>query len=183
MTKYSETIFDIAADNYGIITSSEARAAGVTNKELVQYARRGRLERMGQGVYRLTQRIPEENDSYALAVALVGRGAFLYGEAVLGMLKLCPVNPSYMHVAATRRIRKNLPSYIRVVDARGYRPTSYDGIPSQNVADAIRSCKDTMLPERLFAAARRAFSESYFDTDERDRLLEELGIPYERTEQ
>lgn len=176
MTKYNETIFEIAADNYGIITSSEARAAGITNKELVQYARRGRLERMGQGVYRLAQRVPEENDSYALAVALVGEGSFLYGEAVLGMLKLCPVNPSFIHVAVTRRIRKSLPGYLRVVDGRGHQATLYNGIPSQNVAGAIRSCKDTMLPERLLEAVRRAFAEGYLDEGERDRLLEELGV-------
>ena len=35
MTKY-EDIFDIAADNHGLITSAQAREAGITNNELVQ---------------------------------------------------------------------------------------------------------------------------------------------------
>lgn len=32
MTKY-EDIFDIAADNHGLITSAQAREAGITNNE------------------------------------------------------------------------------------------------------------------------------------------------------
>lgn len=175
MTKFADTLYDIAADNYGIITSSKAREAGITNNELVQYAKRGRLERVGQGVYRLAQRIPEKNDAYALAVALAGPDSFLYGEAVLGMLALCPVNPAYLHVATPRRTRKALPGYIRIVNVHDQRTTCYDGIPSQNVADAIRSCKSTMLPERLTMATEHAFLEGYIGEKERDQLLEELG--------
>ena len=77
MTKFND-IYEIASDNYGLITSAQAREVGISNKELVQYAIRGKIERVGQGVYRLVQRIPEPNDGYALAVALVGPGAFLY---------------------------------------------------------------------------------------------------------
>ena len=100
MTKYDGIIYEIAAGNFGLVTSAEAREAGVTNNELVQYARRGRIERVGQGVYRLARRVPEPNDAYALAIALVGPGAYLYGEAVLGMLGLCPTNPAYLQCLA-----------------------------------------------------------------------------------
>ena len=71
MTKYDD-IYDIAIDNYGFITSEQARGVGVTNNELVQYAKRGTLERVGQGVYRLSRHISSPFDTYALAVALAG---------------------------------------------------------------------------------------------------------------
>jgi len=174
MTKYNDIIYEIAADNFGLITSSEAREAGVTNNELVQYARRGRIERVGQGVYRLVQRIPEPNDAYALAVALVGPGAYLYGEAVLGMLGLCPTNPAYIHVATPRRTRRTLPGYLRVVHTPGIGACAvYDGIPCQRVAEAIRASSH-VLPERLADAADRAREEGYLTRAEHDAIMEEL---------
>ncbi|NHM16148.1 hypothetical protein GMI69_05665 [Eggerthellaceae bacterium zg-887] len=177
MTKYDDIIYEIASDNFGLITSAEAREAGVTNMELVQYARRGRLERIGQGLYRLAQRIPEANDSYAVAVALVGPEAYLYGEGVLGMLGLCPVNPAYVPVAATKRVRRQLPSYIRVVNpGEGDAVEVYDGIRSQSVADAIRSCMATILPDRLLGAAEAAFAEGYINEDERKALVADLEV-------
>ena len=89
MTKY-EDIFDIAADNHGLITSAQAREAGITNNELVQYAKRGRVTKVGHGLYQLTQWIPEQNDAYAWAVMSVGPDAVLYGESVINSPPLPP---------------------------------------------------------------------------------------------
>ncbi|WP_165046318.1 type IV toxin-antitoxin system AbiEi family antitoxin domain-containing protein [Adlercreutzia sp. ZJ138] len=177
MTKYDDIIYDIASDNFGLITSAEAREAGVSNMELVQYARRGRLERIGQGLYRLTRRTPEANDSYAAAVALVGPEAYLYGEGVLGMLELCPVNPAYIPVATPKRVRKQLPSYIRVVNPREEDAVeTYDGIRSQSVAAAIRSCLPTVLPDRLTSAVETAFAEGYINESEKKALAADLEV-------
>ena len=174
MTKFENIIYGIAAGNFGIVTSAEARAAGVTNNELVQYARRGRIERVGQGVYRLALRIPEPNDAYALAVALVGPGAYLYGEAVLGMLGLCPTNPAYIHVATPNRVRRALPGYVRLVRTPSEEAgATYDGIPCQRAADAIRAASH-MPPERLADAADRGREEGYITRAEHGELVAEL---------
>ena len=176
MTKFDD-IYEIAADNFGLITSAEAREVGVSNNELVQYAKRGKIERVGQGVYRLVRRVPESNDAYALAVALVGPGAYLYGEAVLGMLGLCPTNPAYLHVATSNRVRRSLPEYIRVIRTPGASAGAvYDGVPCQRVADAIRSAKGHMLPDRLADAAARGREEGYITRAEADALAVELGV-------
>ena len=50
MTKF-EYIYEIAADNHGLITSAQAREAGISNNELVQYAKRGRIAKVGHGIY------------------------------------------------------------------------------------------------------------------------------------
>lgn len=55
----------------------------MSNNELVQYARRGSLVRVGQGVWCLARQVPTESDPRVLAVKLVGPGAYLFGEAVI----------------------------------------------------------------------------------------------------
>jgi predicted transcriptional regulator of viral defense system len=175
MTKYNEIIYEIASDKFGLITSNEAQEAGVSNNELVQYACRGRLERLGYGLYRLTQRTPEANDSYAVAVALVDSEAYLYGEGVLGLLNLCPVNPATIPVATAKRVRKKLPPYIRLINTkRDHEVKLYDGIPSQSVAEAIQACMLTVIPERLVSATKLALAEGYITKKEHDKLLKEL---------
>ena len=172
MSKFDSIIFDIAANNYGLITSAQARNAGIGNQEMVQYARRGRIERVGHGVYRLTQRIPEQNDPYALAVALVGPDSYLFGEAVLGLLGLCPVNPAYLHVATPKRTRRSLPNYIRVVHTPGKQKEAvYEGIPCQHVVGAISAARKHMLPERLADATVRAREEGYITKREAETLM------------
>ena len=54
MTTYQK-IFDEAIENYGLITTSMARKMGIAPGALVDLAYRGRLTRLGQGVYQLVQ--------------------------------------------------------------------------------------------------------------------------------
>ena len=41
-------------DDFGLITSAESRELGISNAELVQQARRGKLVRVARGVYRMS---------------------------------------------------------------------------------------------------------------------------------
>lgn len=175
MTKFDD-IYEAAADNHGLITSAQAKELGVSNNELVQYARRGRVEKVGHGLYRLVRWVPEDNDPYAWAVATVGPDAVLCGESVIAMLALAPTNPSHMFVATPRRVRKKLPAGLVVVHIEGITPTAvYDGIPCQSAAEAIRHCGATMLPERLAAAADEARRQGYINRADYQKLKEELG--------
>ena len=70
MTHFDD-IYEIAADNYGLVTFAEAREAGATGGELGRWVAQGRLERRGRGTYRLVRRTPTPYDRYAEAVALV----------------------------------------------------------------------------------------------------------------
>lgn len=174
MTKYDD-IYELAADNYGLITSAQARTIDITNNELVQYARRGKVERIGQGLYKLVQYIPTPYDSYAEAVALVGPDAYLYGESVIAMHELAPTNPNYVYVATPNRVRRKLPPYMKVFRiVEGEKTTLYEGIPSQTVADAIRSCRGKIMDERLRDATLMARARGYLTRAEEQELLEEL---------
>jgi hypothetical protein len=148
---YYDDIYECAADNYGLITSFNARDIGIPNVELVKLAHRGRLIRIGHGVYRVAHYIPTPLDKYAEAVALVGRDAYVFGESVLSMHGLALVNPSVMSIATTKMVRKKLPMYIRCVlrNEDADRIVRYEGIPAQSVLDSILMCKTTLMKERL----------------------------------
>lgn len=175
MTKF-EDIFEIAADNHGLITSAQARQAGISNKELVQYARRGRISKVGHGLYQLSRWVPENNDTYAWAVATAGPDALLYGESVIAMLELAPTNPNRIFVATPHRTRRKLPENLVIRQVKGITPNAiYDGIPCQNAYDAITTCEGRMLPERLMAASDEARKRGLINEHEYRHLKKRLG--------
>lgn len=173
---YYDQIYEIAVDNYYLISTQDAADAGIPPVELPKLAQRGRLENVAHGLYRLTRRVPHPNDAYATAVARVGRGAFLFGESVIAMLGLAPTNPAYICVATPHRTRRRLPPSIRLrKPVEGEVSTVYDGIPSQGVLGAIRSASETMMDDRLQEAAERACEEGYLSRGEYASLTEEMG--------
>ena len=171
-----DDIYDIAADGYGIITAAQAREAGAAPRELTRWCADGRLLRRGHGVYKLARWVPTPYDAYAEAVALVGGGAYLHGESVLAMHGLALVDPRAIEVATPKRVRRRLPSWVEpVIAPKGERATSYEGIPSQRVADAIESCAGSVMPARLLEAAKQARGEGLVTAGEYERLERELA--------
>jgi predicted transcriptional regulator of viral defense system len=171
---YYDDIYEIAVDNYGLVTSAEAKELGVSDQDMNMLTKRGRLEKRGHGVYKLTRYVPTPYDAYAEAVVLVGSHAHLYGESVIAMLELAPTNPSRVFVATPTRIRKQLPEYI-VLSKADDAVTHYEGIPSQSAYDAIRACRKTMMPERLEDATREAERQGYITNRQATELLKELA--------
>ena len=173
---YYDDIYELAVDNHGLITTEMAREVGIPAVELAKLAHRGRLENVSRGLYRLARFVPTENDSYAEAVARLGSDAYLFGESVIAMLGLTPTNPSYICVATPHRTRRKLPAYIRTKKpGEGDEVTSYDGIPSQDVAMAVRSAKATMMDERLRDAAEEARRQGYLRHDDYEGLKKDMG--------
>ncbi len=174
MTHFDD-IYEIAADNYGLVTTAQAEEVGATRSELARWTKLGKLDRRGRGLYRILQWVPTEYDRYAEAVALVGEGAFLAGDAVLSMHGLALVNPAKITVATPNRIRKALPEWVNVVPAKDAERTMYEGIPSQSVYDALVACKGCVMSERLLDAARDAKERGLVRSDEYVRLRRELS--------
>lgn len=52
---------------------------------------------------------------------------------------------------------------------KGKRTTSYEGIPSQCVADAIECCTGSAMPARLLEAVKQARGEGLVTTSEYNR--------------
>lgn len=173
---YYDDIYECAVDNHYLFTTEDAAIAEIPVIELVKLASRGRLERLGNGVYRLARYVPAESDPYAIAVARVGKDAFLYGESVIALLGLAPTNPDRIYVATPRRVRKSLPpSIVLVRQPTPQRLAAYDSIVSQRVADAIASCSETVMEGRLRDAARRGYEAGYITASEARALDEAMG--------
>lgn len=170
-----DDIYEIAADNYGLVTAAEAAGAGAATSEVARWVRQGRLVRVWRGVYRLAHYIPTPYDGYAEAVAIVGPGAYLFGESVIALHGLAPTNPKVTHVATPRRVRRELPDSIAVTPAPpGGAVTAYEGIPSQGVFDSILACRGRLMRERLVQAADAALGRGLITREQRDAL--EKGI-------
>ena len=170
-----DDIYELAADNYGLITSAEAKNLGVAKSELNRWVGMGRLLKRGQGVYKLVRYVPTEYDRYAEAVALVGDGSFLIGEAVLAMHGLALANPRRISVGTTKRVRRELPEWVQPVTVSGKTVTSYEGIPSQSLAEAILECRGMVMGERLKSAVEDARREGLITKDEFEHLRKELS--------
>ncbi|WP_165062944.1 type IV toxin-antitoxin system AbiEi family antitoxin domain-containing protein [Adlercreutzia sp. ZJ154] len=172
---YYDDIYEIAVDNYYLISTEDATEAGIPPVELAKLAHRGKLENISRGLYRLTRYVPSDYDPYAIAVARLGSRAYLYGESVIGMLDLAPTDPSRIFVATPARTRRKLSPGIRVKKpGKKDVVTRYEGIPSQNVATAIRAARQTMMDERLLAAAKEAKAKGYLTTQEYEELKREM---------
>lgn len=174
MTIYDD-IYEIAVDNHYLITTDKAAEIGISAVELAKLAHRGKLENISRGLYRLMRYVPSETDSYAIAVARLGKDAYLYGESVIAMLELAPTNPNYICVATPKRTRKVIPDSIRLYKASpNDKITTYNGIPCQSVACAIKSAQATMMDDRLQDAAKRANEEGYVTTKTFNCLKSEM---------
>jgi hypothetical protein len=175
MTYYND-IYEHAVDRHYLFTTLDARDLGIPAIELAKLAHRGRLESLGNGVYRLARNVPSESDPYAVAVARAGEGAFLFGESVIALLGLAPTNPEVISVATTRRVRRALPGSVRLVRVKDPgRLAAYEGIPCQRAKDAIAACKGAVMTERLRDAARRGVEQGYITAREAEELEVEMG--------
>lgn len=170
----TDKIYD-AVDDFGLITSAEAKEIGVSNAELVQQARRGKLVRVARGVYRMPVWPYQEAAPYAIAVKSAGSGARLFGESVVALLRLAPTDPGRMWVASPRRARRNVGEGVHITRCHLDDPVQfYDGVASQPVADAIERAVATMGVDRAMDAAKEALRQGYITEADYDRLKREL---------
>ena len=162
-------------DDFGLITSAEARELGVSNAELVQQARRGKLVRVSRGVYRMPVWPHQEAAPYATAVKAAGGGACLYGESVLALLGLAPTDPTRIWVASPRRVRRSIGEGVMVLGMRPVRRMrTYEGVRCQHAGDAILAALPGIGPDRALEAAEAACRGGYITEGELERLREEL---------
>jgi predicted transcriptional regulator of viral defense system len=174
---YRRRLLDRAQDQYGYVTTEDARDLGVPPVELRKIAARGGVERVAYGLYRFEAVPHTALDHYMEAVLRVGRDAYLVGDTVLAMLDLALVNPLQTRVGARRRARPTLPKMIKLVheDVPDDDVTNYGGIPAVTVARALRDCRGTVMTDRLLDAVTDAERRGLLRRDEARQLRDELG--------
>jgi len=156
---YRRDLWEIAAQQHGVVTVAQAEDAGVPAVEVRKLASRGVLQRYGQGVY-LHREVPTTRLTQpALAVALASDGAFLQREAVFDLLGLGQFNPKQIQVGTRRRVRRALPEWVALEyrsDVAGEDLTAIEGIACTTVERALRDMRERMPRERWTALAESA---------------------------
>jgi predicted transcriptional regulator of viral defense system len=176
-TTYRRTLHDRALDQYGYVTTRDAKDLGVPPVELRKLARRGGIEHVGHGLYRFEDIPHTGRDQFMEAVLRVGPDAVLVADAVLALHDLGLVNPRRIRVAAPRRDRHELPDYIEAIrqTVPAAERTRHEGIPTTTVARALLDCRDTIMHDRLIEAAHQAAQRGLLRRGEAARVLAELG--------
>ena len=172
---YRDVLREIAYDNHGYVTVADAVDAGVPAVELPKLAARGGLEHSGYRLYRVADIPPTEHDQFAEATLRAGGGSHLRGESVLALLGLADATPRKITVGTSQRIRRTLPSYINLVRSPAdAKVSSYHGIRSQRVAEALLECRGKIPASRLQNAATQARAEGLLTTSEWRHVRKEL---------
>ena len=100
-------LLSVAAVNGGYIATRDAAANGVPAARLVTLARRGAIEHVGHGLYRLAEFPPDPHDDLIRAVLwTTGRGAISH-ETALGFYEISDVNPTANDVSVPLSYRIN----------------------------------------------------------------------------
>lgn len=176
MEKYRHRLREIAEDQHGYVTTAQARTIGIPSVELAKLAHRGGVTNVGYGVYRFNDIPLTQYSQFMEAVLLVGGDAVIAGDSVLAMHNLALVNPRKITVATTRRVRRNLPGYIKVVHERERigATTAYEGVPSFTVAEALKTSERIVMTERLLYGAKVARREGLITGREEKTQKERL---------
>lgn len=161
---YRQRIYRAALDNHGLVTTKLAGEIGVPAVELRKLAQRSAIERIGHGVYRSPYFPTTKTSSAMEALALVGEGAFLYGQSVAEYLELGDVNPRKVQVGFAGRVRKALPDYIKVTGATQNDLDSleiYDDVPCMSIERVLeilsKSLRKSTLDEVRTEALKRGY--------------------------
>ncbi len=156
-----DRVLERAAEQHGYITTRDAREFGVDPTQLRLMAARGRLERVGRGVFRVPMLPRTEHDELAQAVAwTLGRGVISH-ESALVLFGLSDVSPSRIHLTVPRANHPRAAGgdlyrlHRRVMDLADV--TERDGIP---VTTAFRTVCDCLAYGTDPYQLRRAVDEA-----------------------
>lgn len=178
-----ETLYDIAAEQYGLVTADDAREHGVPMSRLVNMARRGTLERRSHGVYRVHSFPPSPLDLYMEAALWpIGARGVLSHETALDLHGLSDVNPTKIHITLPphHRPRRNVPK-LYVIHHANLEPdevTAFEGIPIVTPERAIRDSYESHIgPALIRQAIDDAARRGLLSTTRADHLREDLLAP------
>ncbi len=111
---YRQIIEEVARGYHGVITTEQARAAGVPSVEVRKIAARGFLRRIGHGAYRVMLVPDTPLTPYASALAISGSSSYLGSAATLAAHGL---------MAARRVIEVCVPRWPSRAEVHGVRVT------------------------------------------------------------
>jgi predicted transcriptional regulator of viral defense system len=138
-------VFEVAADQHGYFTTEQVVDAGVRRMALVMMERRGVVERVSRGVYRLCHFPPSFFSEFVEAVLWpVGAEGVISHHSALALFGISDVNPDRIHITVPRehRMRRERPPRLVVhhADLASADRTHVEGIPVTTVERTLLDC-------------------------------------------
>jgi predicted transcriptional regulator of viral defense system len=154
---YLEDLLEVAGEQRGFVTTTDAKGVGVPPVELRKMAARGVLVRRGHGLYRIVAFASQRNDELMEAVLWVGGNGVISHESALDLWGVADVNPRYINVTVARRTRRLGGALYRLwpADLDMHEIDHREGIPTTSVRRSILDSADAGTNPRLIEQAIR----------------------------
>ncbi|MEU4361929.1 type IV toxin-antitoxin system AbiEi family antitoxin domain-containing protein [Promicromonospora sp. NPDC023987] len=153
-----DLLWDVALDQHGFVTLSDARRLGISEGAVAMLARRRKIERVATAIYRFPRFPTSPNAPYMQAVLWTGDPrACLSHETALAAYEVSDINPGRIDVTVprNRRIRRSGGDFYAVhhEDLADDEIGWWDEIPTVTLATAIRQSIDSGVPTYLIRQA------------------------------
>jgi predicted transcriptional regulator of viral defense system len=105
MADTMQRLYDLADEHAGYFTAGQAVAAGVSHRALSGRTRRGHLEKVRHGIYRLRDYPSHRFEDIAVATLWAGPDSAASHETALGIHGVSDAMPARIHVTVPRTFR------------------------------------------------------------------------------
>jgi predicted transcriptional regulator of viral defense system len=163
-----DKLYEIAENQAGYFSASQARDAGFSWERLSSNAKKGLFLRVARGVYRLTRFPGSAYEDLFVAWLRTGRNAVVSHESALSVYELTDVLPSEIHVIVPRtasRRRKGIRQHTNQLepDEIAHR----EGLPLTTVARTIVDVSMSGLAEeQVLQAVQESLQRGLTSQDE-----------------
>jgi predicted transcriptional regulator of viral defense system len=151
-----DQLYQIAEEQAGYFTASQAQEAGFSWERLSNSVKSGTFQRVAQGVYRLTRFPGSPYEDLFIAWLRTGPHSVISHDSALGLYELSDVLPGEIHVIVPRtasRRRKSLRLHTNRMQPDEI--TILYGLPVTTVARTIADVASSGLAEELVRQAIR----------------------------
>lgn len=173
---------ELAADQYGLFTLQDARSVGYEANSVAQMARRGRLQRVSQGVYRIAFLPAGALGSYMEAALWpVGVKGVLSHATALDLWDVSDINPSKIHITVpcAHRPQRQAPNgyIVHREDLPEQDIAAIEGIPVVTLTRAIEQCAAAHIGlDLLEQAVRTGRAHGLLAIEQAETLTRELRL-------
>jgi predicted transcriptional regulator of viral defense system len=175
------SLAEIAVDQHGYVTARDAERNGIDPHRLVEMAKRGTVERVAHGVYRMPVVAPTGLEQLMEATLWPREQGVLSHQTALDLHRLCDINPARIHLTVPRahRITRKVPSLYAIHhrDLKKIETTRHEGIPVVSPARAILDGIETHVRgDLLRQATDTAMRRGLVRGDDLDQIEEQIAM-------
>lgn len=160
MTQTMRMLYQLAEPQAGYFTTSQAVGAGVSRRALSGRARRGDIERVRYGIYRLRDFPTHPFEDVTAACLWAGPGSAASHETALAVHGVSDAMPASIHLTVSRPFRGRQPG---VVVHHASLPDedreTRDGVPVTTIARTLQDIATSSDPALVQQAVEQAIAQ------------------------